>query len=279
MADQIMGVTETSAAAMDLIANFVQEALIGESVLAPVVQQVLAPVGAQQVEVPRSDNPTVGTKAENASAEAQVLTYATDVIPLNLHKYVQYLVEDISLVQTNIALIEDLMMKAAKALAYDLDDEIYSQLKLASSSSPDHRVAYQSGSAMTAADITNANKLLNIQNVPKGDRFLIVNPTQEKSLLDIAQFVQADSYGSNGGLANGELGRLYGFTVLVSNVVDTDEAVAFHRSAVAVGRQVMPKVEKQRDLANLADRLSISHLFGCKVLDSGKRCVKIGTAT
>lgn len=282
MADVLTGVTETQATGMDLISSIVQEALVQEAVLFPLVQQYSAPMGVKQVEIPRSDLPSVSTKTENTQIDAQALTFATDALALDQHKAIQYLVEDIARAQANIPLIEDLLMKASKKLAEDMDDYVYEQLKLASASNPDHRVAYNnSGSADTMGkeDILNARKLLNIQSVPQDSRFLAINPLQESELLAIDTFVEADKYGATTPLYNGELGRLFGFRVVMTNVVDSKEAVAFHQSACAFARQIAPKVESDRDLANLSDRLSISHLYGAKVLDSGKRCVKLGTAS
>lgn len=282
MADALQGVTEIVDTSMDVISSIVQEALIQEAVLFPLVSQYEAPQGSKQVEIPRSANPVVATKTENTAVDAQTLTYTTDVMALDQHKVIQYLVEDIAQAQANIPLISDMLEKAARKLAEDMDAYVYDQLKLASAAAPDHRIAYANSATdntMGKADLLAARELLNIQSVPMGDRFVAVNPTQEKELLLIDDFVHADKYGSPQGLVNGELGRLYGFTIVMSNVVDAAEAVAFHRSACAFGRQIAPRVESDRDLANLADRLSISHLFGATVLDSGLRCVKIGTAS
>lgn len=282
MADVLTGVTETQATASDIIASAIQDALFQEAVLFPLCTNYAAPPGAKQVEIVRSDKPSVQTKEENTQVDAQALTYTTDIMQLDQHKVVQYLLEDRAKIQSSVDLSTDMLMKAAAALAENMDEYVYSQLKLVSSSAPDHRIAYNnSGSAdtMGKADILEARKLLNIQKVPQSDRFLAINPTQEAELLAIDTFVEADKYGATTPLYNGELGRLFGFRVVMTNAVDDKEAVAFHRSAIAFGRQILPRVQSQLALEHLSDRFSVDHLFAAKHLDEGKRAVKLGSAS
>lgn len=278
MSDTLMGVTETQATAMDLISSAVQEALIANQVLLGSVAMYPAPMGAKQVEVPRSDLPSVGTKAENTAADAVALTYATDVISLNLHKYVQYLIEDIAKWQANIPLLEDSLMKAGRQLASDVDAEIYTRLAAVSTSSPDNYFDWSGGAAPVKADILTHRRLLNIQNVPQSDRFLAIHPTEEATMLGISDFVKANEYGSASAIQNGELGRIFGFKVLMSTNVAEGTMLAYHRSHVGVGMQVAPRVQRDLDLANLAERLSIDHLFGVVTLDGGKRGTKSDAA-
>lgn len=273
MSDTLMGVTETSATALDVISSIIQEALVANQVLFGSVSQFPAPMGSKQVEIPRSGLPTVNSKSENVAASAVALTYATDVITLDQHKYVQYLIEDIAKWQSNIALIEDSLMKAGKQLASDLDAYIFSKLINVSTSNPDNYFDW-AGAAPARVDILEHRKLLNAQNVPQSDRYLAIHPTQEKALLNIDDFIHADKYGSASALQNGELGRIFGFKVLMSTNVTEGTIVAYHKSHVACGYQVMPRVQRDLDLPMLAERLSIDHLFGAVELDSGKRGTK-----
>lgn len=149
-----------------------------------------------------------------------------------------------------------------------------------STSAPDHLIAYTDATNedIEKLDILNCRKLLNEAKVPQSERWGIVVADQEKNLLAISEFVRVDEAGASMALRNGQIGRLFGFDIVMipSSQADTATASFFgHKSACAVARQLMPKIEMQRDLPNLGDRHSISHIFGCKVLDSGKRFVKI----
>lgn len=82
--------------------------------------------------------------------------------------------------------------------------------------------------------IIEARRLLNTRRIPQGDRYLVVSPDVEALLLRDTEnrLVRFDATGSPDALREATVGRLYGFTVVVSNYLAADTAVAFHRDAV-----------------------------------------------
>ena len=64
----------------------------------------------------------------------------------------------------------------------------------------------------------------------------------------------------------------------ISNNVESLKSLMFHKSAVGFATQFGPRFQSEGDLANLATRYSLDHLYGSKLLDAGDRCVMIGTA-
>jgi predicted outer membrane protein len=56
-------------------------------------------------------------------------------------------------------------------------------------------------------------------------------------------------------------------------------AAAYHKSHVAVAIQQAISYDTDKDLANLATRHSFDQIYGVKLLDSGKRGVKLGSAS
>ena len=88
-------------------------------------------------------------------------------------------------------------------------------------------------------------------------------------MLDIADFVRADAYGSAGGLINGEVGRVYGYRVVVSTSAAAAEALMYHRDHTAYAIQRMPKFETDRDVPNQSDQYALSLHYGVKALRSG----------
>ena len=280
MADVLMGVTETSATAVDVIGSQVQAYLQQASKILGQVSDyssLVAP-GAKTVQIPRAGGFTVNTKSENTALESQVLTYATDSIALDQHKAIQWLVEDIANEQTVLMIVQDALMRAGKDLAREVDQNLINILETASASTPDHRIAYAATTTIAEADILDARKLLIVQNLDPSEFVLAVSPAQEKVMLGLSNFIDASKYGSAGAIANGEIGRVFGSTVIVHNDVEDLKSVMFHRSAVGFASQIAPKFQTQPDLANLGVRYSLQHLYGSKLLDSGKRCVMIGTA-
>ena len=114
MADALMGVTETSAAALANISSMAQMYLQQESKLLPTVSNFsnLAVPGASSIKLPRSGGFTVGDKSENTSVNSQVITYAADTISLNQHRVVQFLLEDIANQQSMVNVVQDALLKA-----------------------------------------------------------------------------------------------------------------------------------------------------------------------
>ncbi len=275
-----IGLTEVSATSMDVIASIVQQTLKQEAKLLNVVSDysAFAVKGAASVSVPRRTQFTAADKAENTALTAQELTFAVDQISLDKNKAIYAALERVAELQATPNVEAEIIVEMAKELALQVDKDLYTQMLLASSSSPDHRIAFV-GSDVAEADLLQARYLLNVQNVPANDRFLIVAPDQEKALLGISNFIRADAYGSAGGLINGEIGRVYGMVVIMSNVATAARAIVMHKSAIAFAQQMSPEYDTDKDLKNTAKEYLLQHVYGAKVLDSGKRQVLLGSAT
>jgi len=276
MADALMGVTETSAAALANIANMAQSFLIQESVLLPTATNYssLAVQGASSIKLPRSAGFTVGEKSQNTAVDAQVITYAADTISFS-HRTIQFLIEKLAARQSVVDVVSDAVMKATKALALDVDEKILAVIQLASASSPDHQIVFADTSAdvLAKGDILGARKLLINQNINPRECFLAVGSEKEAEMLAIDDFVHAEKYGS-GNIMNGEIGMLYGMRILVHTSI-TDYMVAWHPSAVGYAFQQNIQLDFDKDLANIGTRYSLDYIFGAEVLDGGKRTVKV----
>ena len=277
MADADMGVTETSATGSDVIAAMVQKQLVAKAKLIFTVQDESsrAKPGAKSVSFPRTGALDPVAKVENTASESQALTYAADKLTLDQHFHTFVRLEDKADVQSEVDVEGDIMERSGSGMAKKMDTYIYDTLVAgASAASPDHIIDhYSAAGAITRTKILAARKLLNDQDVPDDERFMVISTAQEAELLDIDQFVSAEKYGSRDALLNGELGRIFGFTVIMTSVCAADVTLYYHRSACAFARQIEPKWETDRNLSKLANEYSLSGLFGAKILDSGKRNV------
>ena len=280
MADAIIGKTEVDAASMELVAGITQDFMIQAALLAPLVTNVsqFAVPGADKIKFPKLGALAVGDKAENTAVDAQLLAYTVDELDLDKHKVIQVLVEKKAQVQGPQQMLADLAERAGKGMGLQLDIDIIAALELASAATPDHRLAYV-GASIAAADILAARTALNKQNIPQSDRFLGVSPDSEAALLAIPDFIHADKYGNAGSLITGELGRIYGFTVIMHNNFATARTIAWHKSAVAFGLQAGLDYQTESALAHLGTRHSFDQMYGVKTMDGGKRQVLLGTAT
>ena len=279
MADALMGVTETSAAALAQVADVAQLYLQQESKLLPTISDYsyLAVKGASSIKLPRSGGFTVGDKSENTSVDAQVITYAADTISLDQHRVTQFLLEDIAEKQSMIAVVQDAVLKASKDLAYDIDAKIKAEFDNASASAPDHVIQYNDATNedIELTDVLEMRRLLIAQNINPQECFLGVGNAQEKNMLLIDGFIDASKYGSSMPIMNGEIGMVYGMRVIVSNVFSGTDSYAWHPTSVGMAFQQPVRVQRDYDLANLAWRYSLDYLAGFEVLDAGKRVVKI----
>lgn len=268
--------TEVDATRQALIASIVQMTLKQQSVLVPTVTDYssFAVPGAKSVGAPRRTQFAAADKTEETDLTGQTFTFSADTINLDKHKAIYTLLEKISGVQANVNVEAEILKEMAAELALQIDKDIIVQLKLASAAAPDHIIQLGTGGTLLNQDnILESRKLLSQQVVPLGDRYLVVSPAQEKSMLSIADFVRADSYGSPAGLMNGELGRIYGATVLMHTGLADAEALYYHKSSVGFAQQIQPEYQTNYLLKSVAQEYLLHHLYGVKVLDSGKRNV------
>jgi hypothetical protein len=277
MAD--MGVTETGAIGQATVIETLQTYLQQESRLMDKITKYPVQKGDTSLKIGRAGGFTVNTKSENTAVTAQTITYAADTLNLDTHQVIQVRLEDIADEQAKSNIIADMLMRMGKDMAYAIDQLIVTKLILPSASAPDHRIAY-TGSALGKADLLYARQLLHIQNIVFSECYIGVSPAQEAALLAIDDFVHVDKYGANAtGLSLGEIGRLYGAPVIMSNAFADAKTIVWHPTAVALAMQIQPKFEQWRDLVNLATLYSLSQLSGVALLDSGKRNVMLGTAS
>lgn len=280
MADVLTGLTEVDATIETIVSTQITEVLTATAVVPGSIMDLSSMVGPgmDTVAIPKYSSFTVNTKAENTAVDAQANAFSTDDLVLNRHKVIQWLVEDIAEVQSKIAVDQAYVEQAAKDLAVEMDQALIDGLESGSSAAaPDHRLDY-AGASLAKADVLTGRQKLNAAKVPLADRFLLVNEVSEAALMGISEFTRVDEAGGSEALRNGQIGKLFGFTVLMSPLAETLKTLAYHKSAMAFARQIQPRVQEFYDLPNLAMRKSIDHLYGFKIIQGGNRVVMLGTA-
>lgn len=76
----------------------------------------------------------------------------------------------------------------------------------------------------TVADVTAVRRVLNENNVPLGNRHLVVDPAAEDKLLQIPGFTEADKVGDDGtALSEARLARKFGLDVLMSQNIQSHD--------------------------------------------------------
>ena len=271
----------TGATEMDLISSIVQEELVYSAKLRPTVKDIssMATKGLKSIELPRYSTHFAGPEDQNPDGETpvskQTLDFTTDVVALDEWKTLSWQVPDRVSRQSMVSLEAELATSAGKAMGRHIDEAIIAQLKLAAAA---HIIPM---TGVTTADIslndvTEARKLLNQANVSESDRYLLISPCQEKAILDLDNFRNADSYGSDSSRVNGEIGRLYGFRVIVHNALGDAEAIAYQKEAVALAIQEEVNFETRRaQLCLQKTEYAFSMGYGVQVLEAGVKQVFI----
>lgn len=276
------GRTELSVTSIEVISALVQEELRENAVLIPTLydySRMVVP-GSDSVKIPRFNSLTAEDKGENTNLTAQLLNATMDTLNLDKYKASLVEIERIADAQSAVAVKEEAFRRIASSIVQAMEEEANTVLQATSASAPDHRVEYATGSTLAKADILNARKLLRLQNAWKndGDMFMAIHPTQEEDILSISDFIHADTYGNPNGIQNGELGRIFGFRVVVSNNVTEDTSLFYHRTHAAFARQWDIQLEEDFVIDNLSDKYVGYALAGFVTLDGGKRGVRLENA-
>lgn len=167
--------------------------------------------------------------------------------------------------------IEESSKDTLRAMGLQADKACYDALIAALQSAGENVVA----TSDMYADLVDIQKVMNDNKVPMSDRFLLVNTTDWAKLLKTKDFVQFQSTGNGQPIVEGAIGRILGFTVVVSTVV-TGDSVAYHRNAVVHGMQSEAILMETPLALSTKIQYSISQVFGCKATQSGKFAVRYG---
>jgi hypothetical protein len=211
-------------------------------------------------------------------------------VTLSKHKVVDFLVEDFAAAQTNTALLDRYVRPAAIALGNAMENDLFALYTSLTGGS-----VGTSGTDITAATVRSARKLLNDNKAPLVDRTLVVSDKDEIALLGDSSLQNYFAFSRQQGIAEGSIGRLYGFDVFVSQLVpvvtgtpNSTKNLAFHRDAMilavrpfreppagsGVQAAVMPDPETglvlrvlyQYDMSNRGVRVGLDILYGVAVL-------------
>lgn len=280
MADVITGTAEVAGTIEALVSAQIQEVLTANQVIPGSILDwsSKAVPGMDRVSYPRMSNFVVQTKVSGVDLDAQSNAFGVDILILDQHKAIDFIIEKVADVQSMVAVQDEYINQSGKDLAAEMDLYCINVMEAGiSAAAPDHRRAY-TGASLAKVDILLARQLLNEAKVPQDSRYLGVSPAEESSLMNISEFTRVDEAGGSAALRNGEIGKLFGFTVLMSPQFEDLKTLAYHRSCQVFARQWGPDVNMLYQPKKVATEVVLDHMYGSKHLDSGKRAVLLGTA-
>lgn len=161
--------------------------------------------------------------------------------------------DDLDRMKTNVDVRREYVMGTTAAIARKQDGVVVAALDAATMATG-HTIAHGSA-GLTQAKILEASKLLNLQDVPVEDRFLVVSPAQLEDAMGVSTITSADYQIANvaQGLLTGQINKAFGFTWIISNELSVATGVrscwAFDRNAVgtAIGHDMSVKINYSPD--------------------------------
>jgi len=219
---------------------------------------------------------TVSDYTKNTDISApETLTDAELTLAIDQAKYFNFQIDDIDKRQQTPKLMTGAMAEAAYAIS-DASDQFVAALYTDAASA---NLIGSTGSPKTDLGtagqpyvyLTNLKTALDVANVPKAGRFVVVPPWYEALLLQDQRFVSFGTAPNVENLRNGQIGRAAGFDVLVSNNVPSADAttkfriIAGHPIAWSFADQIS-EVVAYRPERRFADALKGLHVYGAKVV-------------
>ena len=231
-------------------------------------------------------------KPTRGAASAKVMSTVVTLIPeagssvtLNLTAHWEYsrLVEDIAEVLSTAALRRFYTDDAGYALAVAKDSQIFYAAATLNGGSgvtttytgavigSDGTTAYVDNSAnqapITDAGIRRVIQVLDDNNIPMNDRFLVIPPVARRTMMGLARFSEQAFIGSGETIKTGKMGEVYGVEVAVSSNCPTTSAGAriallAHKDALLLGEVLGPRVQTQYKQEYLATLLTADTIFG-----------------
>ena len=272
--------TNIAHSSIDEVDKAIQEILQAKGVIFPTVENwsMLAMPGRDTVTPLRSTALGVQTKTEGTALTPAAFTLSGDAISLNIHQAQVVRLENFAQLQTGVPNIEGHIAKLlGEAFVQAIESALVTVLVATSASAPDHQIAFDTSSTLAEADILEAMELLDVQNVPSEDRYLLIPPAQHVDLLAVDRFTRADTVGNGNAIINGVVGYIHGFRVIKSTLMTANKCVAYHKSHVGIAiQQGMALMRQPAELINFAEDFGAQMVYGTKTFDSGKRGVLIG---
>lgn len=206
-------------------------------------------------------------------SDPEVLATTDQTLEINQSKYFNFQIDDVDAAQAAGDMMDTAMGRAAYALNDTSDAFLLGVITAGAESG--NIIGSSTAETLTSSNvyekIVALRTILDKQNVPNTGRYIVVPPEVYALLLMDDRFVKASDGGTaNATLLNGEVGKVAGFTVYMSNnvpySVDTWSIPASVPYSTTFAEQVV-STEAYRMEKRFADAVKGLHVYGAKVTD------------
>lgn len=250
------------------------------------------PVPARGSASSKTTNSAVNTITESGTAVA---------INLTAHWEYSRLIEDPVAIQGTPSLRKFYTDDAGYALATAVDNNLflaaatlnggsganaYNKAVIAGDGTTAFVAANSNMTSITDAGIRRVIQILDDNNMPMMDRYLVIPPVARRVMMGLARFSEQAFIGSGDTIKNGKLGSVYGVAVHVSSNCPTPSVATSariglmaHRDALVLAEVLGPRVQTQYKQEFLATLLTADTIFGSgEVYDGGGVCLAMPNA-
>ena len=253
------------------------------------------PVPARGAASSKSVNATVTTITESGD-DIQIL--------LTAHWEYSRLIEDVVGIQAAPSLRKFYTDDAGYALADAVDTQLFAAAQALNSGTAgtnlwegaviagDGTTAFvaaagnANSTAITDAGIRRVIQILDDNNMPMNDRYMVVPPVGRRTMMGLARFTEQAFSGSGDPIRNGKLGMVYGMTVHASSNCPTPSTATTvrigliaHKDALVLAEVLGPRVQTQYKQEYLATLLTADTIFGYgEVYDLGGIAIAMPSA-
>jgi len=239
----------------------------------------------------------LGTTAKSASTDVSFETFTETKFDLNIdkHFYAAFKVEDIAEVQSFADLRAEYTRSAGYAMARKIDSTLHDlQSSMTRVIGGDGSTSWSASAASNAGngtDLTeeglrNALETLDLADVPKEDRYLVINPRQLNVLRGIARLSEMQTVGFSSPLVSGMFEMpVFGLRVLVTTntatitaddtTTDYDANLLFHKDAMILAMQKGVRTQAQYFVDSLAWKVVVDAIWGVGLYRSNHALVLV----
>ena len=173
-------------------------------------------------------------------------------------------IDDLDMFKTNIDLRSTFATSIAGALSRAVDQEIIDALD--ASTPTNIKTSAQGSAGLDKASLLEVHEALNALDVPSNDRVLLVSPAALTDILTDTTLVSSDNgIITNQALATGYIPSIFGFRIVVSNLLTPDSVVrkcyAFQKESVglALAQDIQARIDY---IAHKASHLVLGTMSG-----------------
>ena len=217
-----------------------------------------------KVHIINATTPTIVDYSATRTISAEALNDTEVLLEIDQEKAFSVNVDDVDRVQASSE-FAPWVDSAGRALAEDAEDYLLTTMLAGATEANTGDVEIDTA-AEAKESIRSLRKAMANAKVPASGRYVVVNPDMADLLIQGLD--DASVAGTDAELRNGVIGRLYGFTVVESPLLEsagTPAAMSYHESMVGFVNQIQ-SLESLRNPTKFADIVRGLNVYGAKVI-------------